>query len=222
MFQTCTIPVGTSGGSMCIRSRLPVCVRPEYWKRHSLSRKDIDTIISYVPTKVVWMSAMTSGICCPWFTLRSSSASTLDVTLSGKAIAIDLLLNKAQIIPSIQSKLDVDSIESFEHIPPIPRSKISPQDFGYISSGVVSQLLPKSLLFADEPIGTVPFIYNYRGMRVIPVGIEGDSICCNVVVEESLYVYKDDRGRGYTHDPKVCQCDSIVYCLTDELILLCV
>jgi hypothetical protein len=221
MVQTCTVPIGVNGSSMCIRSRIPTCVLPDYWRRHNLSRKDIDTILSYVPTKVIWMSAMTYGIHCPWFTLRSSSASTLDVTLSGKAVAIDLILERTQIQPSLQSKLDIDSIESFEHIPPIPKSTISRADFVHISSGVVSHLLPRILLVPNEPIGTVPFIYIYNGMEVIPVGIEGDSICCNAVIRESLYTYQHESGRGYTHDPKVCRYNDVVYCLTDELILLC-
>jgi hypothetical protein len=221
MLQTRTLPIGTNGSLMHIRSRVPTCVCPEYWRRHNLSRKDIDTIISYVPTKVIWMSAMMYGICCPWYTLRSSSASMMDVTLSGKAIAIDMLLAKTNIKPSSQNKLDVDSIESFEHIPPIPRSTINAIDFASISSGVVSQLLPRILLLPSETIGTIPMIYRYNDMDMVPVGIEGDSICCNVVIKESLYTYMDDIGRGYTHDPKIGQYQGEVYCLTDELVLLC-
>lgn len=219
--QNCTIALGSNGSSMHIRSRVPTCVGPDYWRRHNLSRKDIDTIISYVPTKVVWMAAMANGICCPWYSLRSSSSSTLDVTLSGKAVAVDLLLSKASFFPSGTNRLDVESIESFEHIPPIPKSLISAADFLHISSGVVSQLLPRALLLPNEPIGTIPFLYRYSGMDVIPVGIEGDSICCNVVIPESLYAYKEDGGHGYTHDPKVCRYQGIVYCLTDELVLFC-
>jgi hypothetical protein len=222
MVQTCTVPLGSNGSSMCIRSRLPTCVSPDYWRRHNLSRQDIDTITSYVPTKVIWMCAMRYGICCPWFTLRSSSASTLEVTLSGKAAAIELLLTKADLRPSPLSKLDTESIESFEHIPPIPKSTISRADFIHISSGVVSHLLPRILLLPNETIGTIPFIYRYNGMDVIPVGIEGDAICCNVIVKESKYAYKEEgRGHGYTHDPQVCRYNGDVYCLTDELILLC-
>jgi hypothetical protein len=221
MMQTRSLPVGSHGGSMHIKSRVPTCVQPEYWRRHNLSRKDIDIIISYVPTKVIWMSAMMYGICCPWFTLRSSSASMMDVTLSGKALAIDLLLEKAHLKPSEHNKLDVDSIESFEHIPPIPKSIISLEDFGLISSGVVSQLLPRLLLQPSEVIGIIPLVYRYKDMDVVPVGIEGDSICCNVVVLESLYTYVEQHRRGFTHCPKVGQYKGHVYCLTDELLLLC-
>lgn len=224
MVQICTSAVGAVlGGTLCIKSDLPTCVLPEYWRRHNLSRKDIDTIISYVPTKVVWMSALLYGIYCPWYTLRSSSASTLDITLSGKAVAVDLMLEKAQVRPSEQNKLDVDSIESFEHIPPIPRSTINREDFTYISSGVVCQLLPRTLLLPAEPIGVIPLVYLYNGMYVVPVGIEGDSICCNVIVPESEYNrHRGNKRHGFTHDPKVCSYKDIIYCLTDELILLCV
>jgi len=198
-------------------------VLPEYWRRHDLSRKDIDTIISYIPTKVIWMSALMYGIYCPWYTLRSSAASVLDVTLSGKAVAVDLLLEKAGVRPSDRNKLDVESIESFEHIPPIPKSTISPEDFRFISSGVVCQLLPRNLLLPGESIGVVPLVYMYNGMCVVPVGIEGDSICCNVIVPESTYTkHRDTQRQSFTHAPKVCSYEDVIYCLTDELILLCV
>jgi hypothetical protein len=223
MAHTCVlIPLGVNGSTMCIQSRIPTCVCPEYWKRHNLSRKDIDTIISYVPTKFLWMSAMLHGIMCPWYTLRSSSASVLEVTLSGKATAVDMILTQLGIQPSMQNKLDTESIESFEHIPPIPKNKISHTDFVHISRGLVSQLLPRSLLILNEPISTVPFIYNHNGIDMIPVGIEGDSICCNAVCKESIYSYHDVKTRGYTHDPKVCDYNGEIYCLTDELVLLCV
>ena len=221
MLHIRTVPIGSNGSTMCIRSRVPTCVCPDYWRRHNLSRKDINTIIAYVPTKVIWMSALLYGISCPWYALRSSSASMMDVTLSGKAIAVDLLLERANIKPSDRNKLDVDSIESFEHIPPIPKSTINAFDFALISSGVVSQLLPRILLLPLEAIGTIPIIYRYKDLDVVPVGIEGDSICCNVVVKESLYSYMEGTSRGYTHDPKVGQFKGEVYCLTDELVLLC-
>ena len=145
----------------------------------------------------------------------------MDVTLSGKAIAVDMLLEKTNIKPSDQNKLDVESIESFEHIPPIPKSTINALDFALISSGVVSQLLPRILLLPSEGIATIPMIYRYQDMDMVPVGIEGNSICCNVVIKESLYTYMEGTGRGYTHDPKVGQYQGDVYCLTDELVLLC-
>jgi hypothetical protein len=221
MLQIRTVSIGSNGSTMCIRSRVPTCVWPDYWLRHQLSRNDINTIISYVPTKVLWMSALMYGICCPWFALRSSSASMMDITLSGKAIAVDLLLERSNIKPSTQSKLDVDSIESFEHIPPIPKSTINASDFALISSGVVCQLLPRILLLPSEVIGTIPIIYRYKDLDLVPVGIEGDSICCNVIVKESCYMYMENRNRGFTHDPKVGQYNGEVYCLTDELVLLC-
>ena len=203
---------------MWIQSRVPTCVKPDYWRRHNLSRKDIDTIIAYVPTKVIWMSAMVHGIGCPWFALRSSSSSVMDVTLSGKSQAIDLLLEKTQLTPSELNKLDVTSIESYEHIPPLPKSTISLADFNLISCGVVSQLLPRRL---SETIGMIPLVYRYKDMDVIPVGIEGASICCNIIVPEVSYTYVAEGVRGYTHDPKVGLYQGVVYCLTDELILLC-
>lgn len=142
--------------------------------------------------------------------------------MSGKSLAIDLLIGQTNLQLSTQSKLDVDSIESFEHIPPIPKSTISAVDFNLIASGVVSQLIPRTLLLPNESVGIIPLVYRYKGMNVIPVGIEGEAICCNAIVPESMYSNNYDHcGQGYTHAPKVGQYRGEVYCLTDELLLLC-
>lgn len=216
--QTTTGPIGTEG-RIQIQSRLPTCILPEYWKRHGLSRRDIDTIISYIPTKLVWMSAMLCGVPCPWYSLRSSAASPWDVTLSGKSQAVDLLLHKLDLRTSQVHKLDVDSIESFEHIPPIPKYTIPEKVFDHLASGLASQLLPRVLLGATEPVGSIPLLYDHVGSAWVPVGIEGDAICCNAVVRETDYVYRDDRRAGFTHAPMVGLYEGVVYCLTDELVL---
>ena len=202
-------------------SILPTCILPQYWKRHTLSREEIDTILSYLPTKFVWMVGMVYGIHCPWFLLRSSASSTMGITLSGKALALEMILGKTNTVPRDGGDpvLDIDSIESLEHIPPIPRYYVSPEDFSHVCSGIILDLLPRSLLIPGEPIGTVPFMYQYLSMNWIPVGLEGSSVCCNALIKESDYVYKTDN-RGYTHDPKVVAYVGEVYCLTDELILL--
>lgn len=209
----------TGSVEMVVRARLPTCIQADYWRRHELSRNDIDTIASYIPTKLMWISAMVHGIHCPWFSLRSSSSSPIDVTYSGKAIAIDAILDKVNIRPSDTDKLDVNSLESFEHIPPIPRYSINSADFLHISSGITSGLVPRSLLVPSECIGSIPLTYNIKGKTWVPVGIEGDAVCCNSIVNEECYVYKDGP-KGVTHDPKVGIYKSAVYCLTDELILL--
>jgi hypothetical protein len=216
--QLITQNIGTNA-TMNLQSRVPTCIRPDYWKRHELSRQDIDTIVSYIPTKVIWMCAIMHGIACPWFTLRCSSSTTTDITLSGKSGAVDLLLERTNLTPSNNShKLDTESIESFEHIPPIPKSRIGKHDFMTISCGIVSQLLPRRLLSSSDAIGLIPLIYRYNDLDWVPIGIEGDSICCNAIQKESLYTYKDSGG--YTHDPMVGNYQNEIYCLTDEVILL--
>jgi hypothetical protein len=205
--------------TMTIQSRMPTCVLPDYWARHGLSRKDIDTIVAYIPTKVIWMCAIMYGVPCPWFTLRCSSASVMDITLSGKSLAIDLLVKQAGLTPHQNChKLDVDSVESFEHIPPIPRHTITREDFTFISRGITSQLLPRRLLTTPDSIGVLPVLYHFNNADWVPVGIEGDAICCNAIQTESSYTYQ--VGGGYTHEPMIGNYRGVIYCLTDELILL--
>jgi hypothetical protein len=143
----------------------------------------------------------------------------MDITLSGKSVAVDLLIERTGISLTLNTdKLDVDSVESFEHIPPIPKHNIDRADFSLISSGITSQLLPRRLLPFPDAIGIIPVIYRFNELDWVPVGIEGDSICCNAIQKEALYNYKVDAG--YTHDPMIGKYGNEIYCLTDELILL--
>lgn len=206
--------IGDNGGTIHITSRIPTCICPEYWRRHQLTQADIMKIVSYVPTNVVWMAAMTCQVNCPWFVLRSSSSSTYDITLMGKSLAVDVLFTT--VPPELVSKLDTDSIESFEHIPPIPKSMISAADFHHVSSGIVSHLLPRALALPGESIGNIPLLYRYLDLDWVPVSLEGGAVCCNAVIPEALYTY---MHRGITHDPKVGLYKDVPYCLTDELIL---
>lgn len=215
--QINTIPIGEHG-RMKITSYIPTVVLPSYWIRHQLSRNDIDNIMAYIPTRLVWASAVISGIQCPWFTLRASSATSMGITLAGKAFAVDLLLEEYKIIPSTINKLDLDSVESFDHVPPIPKYVIDRSTFETISRCIVSHLMPRSLLTGDEQIGEIPFLYDFLKIQWVPTGIEGNSICCNRVTIESDFVY--NRMGGFTHEPKLGIYNGATYCLTDEVILL--
>ena len=208
--------IGDNGGTIRITSRIPTCICPEYWQRHQLILSDVMQIVSYVPTNVVWMSAMICQLHCPWFVLRSSSSSTYDITLMGKSIAVEGIIRSRKRLLSTVSKLDTDSIESFDHVPPIPRSVISASDIQYVSSGITSQLMPRALTLPTESIGNIPLLYRYLDLDWVPVGLEGGAVCCNAVIPESLHTY---MHRGITHDPKVGLYKGVPYCLTDELIL---
>jgi hypothetical protein len=218
--QTRLQSLGTQG-QLDLRCRLPTCILPGYWQRHALSRKDIDTIVSYIPTKLIWMSAMLCGVSCPWYSLRASSASPMEVTLSAKSQAVDLILDQTRFEPSLVHKLDVDSVESFEHVPPIPRYLLPEVEVSHISQGLSSQLVPRVLLGPTDPVGTIPLVYVYQGRSWVPVGIEGSAICCNAIVLEKDYEYMEGPRRGFTHAPKVGMYNGRVYCLTDELVLFC-
>ena len=217
MYRTHTIPLGTGGAILQIQTYIPTCVTPEYWQRHTLSRHDIETIVSYVPTLFLWLVALTHGLHCPWYSLRTSAASTLDVTMSGKATAIELLLTTLGIQPSSTNRLDLHSVESFEHVPPVPRHTIPTADFLRLTHNLVGPLLPRCLLLDTDLIPQIPFIWSYRGLPLVAVGLEGDVVCCHVVVPEANYVY---NPQGYTHAPLVGLFEGVVYCLTDEVLLL--
>ena len=209
------------GLTMRVRGRIPTCIIPSYWARHSLTREDIDTIISYVPTSVLWKCAILHGITPSWYSLRSSSSSSTAISLSGKAIAVDSLLEHLHISPSTgPNRLDTESIDSLEHIPPIPKYHVEKDIYQKLYSNISSQLLPASLMIPGDIIGTIPFIYSFMDQLWVPVGIEGELICCNVVIKESEYKTCDIFNYGYTHLPKIGKYENDIYCLTDELILV--
>jgi hypothetical protein len=204
-----------------VNGHIPTCILPDYWTRHHLSRKDVDTIVAYIPTKIIWLCAMIYGITVPWYSLRSSSSTTMGITMSSKAVALDLILDKVGIKLDSQNRLDTESLESLDHIPPIPKYMISKTDYSLISSGITNDLLPTSLLLPSDSVGIIPIIYSYLNLEWVPVGIEGDSICCNAVVPYKV-IQNDmtsEFRRGLTHDPKVGIYNENLYSLTDELIL---
>lgn len=209
------------GLTMNVYGRLPTCILPSYWSRHSLSRKDIDTIISYVPTSLLWKCAILYGITPPWYSLRSSSSSSMTVSLSGKAIAVDMLLHHTKIFPPTnESILDVDSVESLEHVPPIPRYYVTRDIYHSLHNNICSQLVPEKLLLSGDTIGTISFLYTFLDRQWVPVSIEGASICCNAVIKKSEYKTYENFTCGYTHLSKIGKFENDLYLLTDELILI--
>ena len=215
--RTSSHPIGSSGGTIQITHRMPTCISAEYWRRHDLSAKDIEKIVSYIPTNMIWIVAMSHGIHCPWFVLRSSFATMHGVTMSGKSSAVDAILVATGCPASSVSRLEVDSIESFEHVPPLPRATIPPDDHQQILGGITISMVPRALIRPDESPGIIPLLYPYKGQLWVPVGIEGPAVCCNAVVAEASYRYRENGGT--THLPKMGIFRETPYCLTDELVL---
>ena len=212
-----------SRGHLCLHTDLPTCILPAYWIRHHLSRQDIDIITNYIPTKLLWLCALGQGILCPWFMFRTSSSSQTDITMSGKSTAIDLILKHTGYVPPETNQLDVSSLESLDHIPPIPRISVGLDTINLLSTHISGILYPRSLLDpADDQIPEVSCMYRVHGLDVIPLGLEGTAIHCVAVVKESEYLSTlvQCSSRSYTHDPRVCLYKSQVYCLTDESVLL--
>lgn len=201
-----------------VSGTIPTCITVNYWKRHDLSKHDIECILSYIPTKMVWVSAILHGLSSPWFVFRSSSSSRFTITMVGKMIAVDQLLSYTHLKLSRRNQLDTVSVDSFEHIPPIPTHSISAQDYEYIYKGVVSHLLPRRLMVPGEVPGSIPLLYTYKDVQWVPVGIEGSSICCNAVCTEKHYKTHYNHA-AITHEPMVGEYKKVVYVLTDELIL---
>ena len=154
---------------------------------------------------------------------RTSSSSQTDITMSGKSTAIDLILTHSGYVPPETNQLDVSSIESLDHIPPIPRIPVGLDTINLLSTHISGILYPRSLLDpADDQIPEVFYIYQVHGLDVIPLGLEGTAIHCVAVIKESEYLSAllHCSPRSYTHDPRVCLYEGHVYCLTDESVLL--
>jgi hypothetical protein len=214
-----TIDIG-DGMQMTITLYVPTCILPEYWHRHGLSRKDIDHIVSYIPTKMLWICALAFNIRCPWYSLRVSASSIFAVTMSSKAVAVDLLLSHTQIKVSDVDTLETQSPDSFDHIPPIPMHSIDDGSFATISSGIMDDLLPAVLMDEDNVIPILPIMYQFMNRYWVPIGIEGDRICCNAVMLHTEYMKNTSNVRmGITHAPRLGMYNSTLYCLTDECVL---
>jgi hypothetical protein len=209
------------GITMSVYARLPTCILPCYWARHSLTREDIDTIVAYVPTSLLWKCAILYGISPPWYSLRSSSASSVTVSISGKAIAVDMILAQMDISPTSGVRiLDTESVDSLEHIPPIPKHRVSKEVYAMLHDNICGQLLPLTLLIPGDPVGCISYIYTFLGKKWVAVGIEGDSICINAIVNENEYETYAKFHYGYTHQSQIGKYKEDIYYLTDELVLV--
>lgn len=202
-----------------ITHRMPSCVDPQYWHRHLLTIRDIQTIVSYVPAHFIWLICLIHQIDCPWFALRPTMCESEHMTISAKSTAIRLLL--AQYPNRIShNRLNIDSTESLCHIPPLPAYVIKEDIFSQLRTGISPSLMPRCLLATQIP--SIPFILSYLGFDWLPVAFEGSAICCTRVVKESIYTsvpFVSPGGDGFTHAPMVCIYNDIVYCLTDESVL---
>lgn len=213
--QSVQIRYGT--GMLHLRAHFPTVIQPSYWTRHRLSRNDVNNIISFIPTKLVWLCALFWGIHIPWFSLRSSAASMLEVTLTGKAAAVDMILEHSDTRLDTIDRLDMTSVESYDHIPPLPLHRIPVKDFEMLKRHLSTELWPESLLVPGEEHGRIHILYDALGIQWTPVRIEGQNICCNAVVKKSEY--KRLSYGSLTHEPKMGIYKNIQFCLTDELAL---
>jgi hypothetical protein len=64
-------------------------------------------------------------------------------------------------------------------------------------------------------------LFEYNNMQWVPVGIEGEAVCCCAVIkEDESNIVNKEFNVGYTHTSAIGTYRGGVFCLTDEYILL--
>lgn len=211
----------SSDVEFCIESRLPICLHPSYWQRHSLSFMDIETIMQYIPTKLMWLMAMTLGYTCRWNDIHPGSASSYDVTTGVKTDAMQHILRLSQYQDTGTNILYTPSINMYEHTPPIPLHKVSDTVFAYVSTKLVDDYRPLALYDIDNVIPSIVYLLEWGGLQWAPIRFEGDYILCTRVQpadESESFTYWSVPG--YTHAPMVGLYNSVHYYLSDESMLI--
>lgn len=213
---------GAPGCHGFLTVKLPPCVDVNYWVRHSLLKKEVENLCNVVPTQLVWCAYMFSGMDLPWYAIKPTAASSFDVALTSKSMAIKHISTTYRNNVGSSVILDEERSKLAGHVPPIPLHTIHPDLFHWARTKVASHLLPLNLLGPGEEIAIIPGVFPFLGLVWMVVSLDGeDVITCNACVPYDETLSRDLLGNtSLAHSPKVGLLDSVLYMLTEECIFL--
>lgn len=210
---------GLPGCQGSLSVKLPSCVDNNYWLRHSLPQREIETLCNIAPTQLVWCAYMFSGMDLPWYAIKPTSGSPFEIAVTSKSMAIKHITSSfSNEGPDV---LDITRSKQVGHTPPIPLHRVSIDLFNWAQTKVVSHLLPIQLLQPGEEIGIIPATFEFLGNTWVVSSLDGDVVTCNAceVYHEQHALDKLDV-RSLAHAPKVGMLKKVMYFLTDECIFI--
>lgn len=200
-----------------VQTTLPPYVLPEYWNRYELPQDDVYKLGNWVDARLWWLSCLVHGFDVPAACIRPSFARADEVLIGSKLDAIRTLMTRYPNMFKTAKKpvLDTTSAESMRHIPPLPSRDVN--------EGCLPQirklLHPRPKAFE---IDKVRGLYEWRGKKYLPVGIEGDNIYLQRATPYENYEKSRKRQKyGCATMPFVVQTpDGTSHALCEEGVLL--
>lgn len=190
--------------------RLPIHIQPSYWERHTLSKKDINIILSNVSTQYIWLKNLLLGHRITWSHLRMSFAETYDIIITSKTLAVKKLITHA--IHPINTHHRIGSTCQI-HTPPLPIHTVPLTIFNEMLYHIYPSILPTIFQKHIE----IHFVYTFLSCNWVPTSIEDTYICMGRIIP--LYSYLP-KITGLTHMPGVCIYKGEKFVTTDEYILI--
>jgi hypothetical protein len=200
--------------------KLPPCVDVNYWIRHSLVRTEVENLCNVVPTQLVWCAYMFSGMDLPWYAIKPTAASSFDLALTSKSMAIKHIAAPFRDVNPVI--LEEERSRLAGHSPSIPLHYIHPDLFNWARTKVASHLLPLQLLAPGEEVAIIPDTFSFLGLTWMVVSLDGeDMITCNACQPYCETECLDLLGHtSLAHSPKVGSWNGSLYMLTEECIFL--
>jgi len=192
---------------------LPTSLLPTYWKRHNLSKQDLNSQQNYSEASTIWLLSLLYGVDSSSSSLKPSFSTATGVLVSSKAIAIRKLIRKLKIKFNSTSMIS-SGVASLVHIPGIPHNFVTGEKFEKIS-GLITPVLN---IFEEN---VITGLIDYLDILWLPRSFENDSIYMVRVVLLEVFT-KSGKGRtgalcsrGYT-----LLLDGVRYMTVEESVLV--
>ena len=200
---------------------IPSCIDPAYWSYHKLTQNDINTIITHIPSWLLWMTAIMYGKIVTWAMVKYSFSDIFGTMINNKTLAMQYLLQYSTCSHHVNmtnmDRLDMASNTIYNHTPPIPKYIIDIETFDYLTTQIVPNLQP--LRFQQEPT-TIPYCMEFKNKLWVPTTMEDCTHICMV------HAYRKENHTvlfetGFSHLSRVGKYKGEILYLSDEVIWFC-
>jgi hypothetical protein len=175
-------------GEVVVKLRLTLsrCMMPSYWKFAFLSRRDVMSILDFLPARDVWLLGLGLGVVSLSPSIFKTAYAHLgDILITSKAGVITRILQKyEQLFEQNQQAMLDTSAASLHHVPALPKFFLYKQEYTKLSS-----TLTTNFQFYNTDQIDVKEIFDYReDTKWIAIAFEGDCLHALRLVPYATYI----------------------------------
>ena len=195
---------------------IPSCIDPTYWKDHNLTEVDIRHIVTYIPSWLMWITAVMYDKIVTWAMVKYSFSDIFGIMVNNKVLAMQHLIQHIHALGTY-NRIDTLSYTLYKHTPPLPKYSIDIATFDFLVTKIVPNLQPA--VFQQEHT-IIPYCKDFKGKLWVPTICEGHIYICMVAIYDEHH-NTTSFGTGYSHMPKVGRYQGRIVTLSDEVIWFC-